>query len=172
MNNEVFFSIDDVDLFIFDFDGVLTNNRVIIDENGMEYVTCNRSDGLGFQALHMLAKKAYIMSTEKNKVVSVRAKKLKVPALIGLEDKASALKKIAAEMQIDLKRVMYVGNDVNDYIAMKLCGFSACPADSHKVVIKTADVVLKTEGGSGVVRDLLENIFKLNLLKILYLRES
>ena len=112
------------------------------------------------------------MSTEKNKVVSVRAKKLRVPALIGLEDKASALKKIAAEMQIHLKRVIYVGNDVNDYIAMKLCGFSACPADSHKEVIKTADVVLKTEGGSGVVRDLLENIFKLNLLEILYLKES
>ena len=66
-------SIDNIDAFVFDFDGVLTNNLVQMDENGTESVSCSRADGLAFDVLKKLNKPAYILSTEKNLVVSWRA---------------------------------------------------------------------------------------------------
>ena len=71
-------SLDNIDVFVFDFDGVLTNNLVQIDENGKESVSCSRADGLAFDVLRKLNKSVYILSTEKNPVVLARAKKLKV----------------------------------------------------------------------------------------------
>ncbi len=66
--------LDDIDALIFDFDGVLTDNKVHLDENGNEWVTCSRSDGLAFDILRKLKKLIFIISTEKNKVVAARAK--------------------------------------------------------------------------------------------------
>ena len=67
-----------------------------------------------------------------------------------------------------MNNIFYVGNDLNDYYAMKLCGFSACPADSHFKIKKISNFTLKVKGGNGVVKDLLEEVFRLNLLEILY----
>ena len=66
---------------------------------------------------------------------------------------------------------MYVGNDLNDYRAMQLCGYAVCPSDSHKLIKETAMITLKTPGGKGVVRELLEDVFKLDLIRILYKEE-
>lgn len=76
-----------IKLLVLDFDGVLTNNYVWITEDGLESVRCNRSDGIGLSRLRSLGIQTYIVSTEKNKVVSTRANKLKTPVLQGVEDK-------------------------------------------------------------------------------------
>ena len=85
VNKEKKFLIDKVNLFIFDFDGVLTDNLVRVDEHGMESVVCNRADGLAFKALNKLKKKTYILSSEKNIVVKQRAKKLNIPIIAVLD---------------------------------------------------------------------------------------
>jgi N-acylneuraminate cytidylyltransferase len=161
-------TLDDIDAFIFDFDGVLTNNLVQIDENGKESVSCSRADGLAFDVLRKLNKPAYILSTEKNLVVKARAKKIKIPAIQGISNKVEAVKGLADKKNYDLKSILYVGNDLNDYQAMKLCGFSVCPADSHPKIKENADITLKTNGGNGIVRELLEDVLGLDLIKILY----
>ena len=61
-----------------------------------------------------------------------------------------------------------MGNDLNDYRVMQLCGYTACPSDSHETIKSIANVVLKTKGGNGIVRELLEDVFKLNFIQILY----
>ena len=160
--------LDDVDIIIFDFDGVLTDNYVHLDQQGNEIVVCSRADGLAFDALRKLNQSVYILSTEKNKVVTARAKKLKVPVIQGVKDKSIAIKDLAVTEGFKLKRVLYLGNDLNDYYAMKLCGFSACPSDSHSKIVSVSNIILKTSGGNGVVRELLEEVLELNLLKILY----
>ena len=161
-------NIGKIDLIIFDFDGVLTNNKVSIDQKGNELVSCNRGDGLGFDVLRKLKKSTYIISTEKNPVVTVRAKKLNVPVLQGVNDKSQALTRLSEEAGIALNRILYLGNDLNDYYAMQLCGYSVCPFDSHPKIKKIASIVLNTCGGEGVVRELLEEIFQLDFLEILY----
>jgi len=161
-------SLDNIDVFVFDFDGVLTNNLVQIDENGTESVSCSRADGLAFDVLRKLNKSVYIMSTEKNPVVLARAKKLKIQALQGIENKADTLSILSESKGYDLSRILYVGNDLNDFHAMKICGYSVCPIDSHIKIKELSNVVLNTSGGKGVVRELLEEVFDLDFIKILY----
>ena len=93
--------IKKIDLIVFDFDGVLTDNKVLIDQKGNETVFCSRSDGLGFDVLKILRKSVYIISTEKNLVVSARAKKLNIPVLQGVSDKAYVIKNLAEEKNVD-----------------------------------------------------------------------
>lgn len=157
----------DLDALIFDFDGVLTDNKVHLDQNGNEWVSCNRSDGLAFIVLEKLKKPTYIISTEKNKIVAARAKKLKTPVLFGIQNKFEVLKKLSIKKRFNLDRTLYVGNDLNDYEALKSCGYSACPSDSHKKIKKISTFKLDAKGGSGVVRELLEEILGLDFLKVI-----
>lgn len=160
--------LDDIDAFIFDFDGVLTNNRVYLNANGQEWVCCNRSDGLAFDVLRALRLPTFILSTEKNPVVAARANKLKVPVLQGVDNKLDALMALASEHNMSLDRILYVGNDLNDYHVMNACGYSVCPADSHEKIKQLATVTLRSNGGEGVIRELLENVMELDFIKILY----
>jgi len=161
-------NIDNIDVFVFDFDGVLTNNLVYVNQEGIESVACSRADGLAFDGLRELVKPTYILSSEKNQIVTTRANKLKIPALQGINNKVEALKEIADKEGFNLKNILYVGNDLNDYQVMKLCGFSVCPADSHPKIKEIASIVLKTNGGNGIARELLEDILGLDFIKILY----
>jgi len=165
---DITISIDQLDALVFDFDGVLTNNRVHLDQYGNEWVSCSRGDGLGFDVLRKLDFPSYILSTEKNPVVAARAKKLKVPAIQGVGNKVEALKKLANEKSYKLDKILYVGNDLNDFKVMQCCGYTACPVDSHPDIKKVAKVVLITRGGEGVVRELLEEVLQLEFIKILY----
>ena len=161
-------SLDNIDAFIFDFDGVLTNNLVYLNQDGQEWVACSRSDGIAFDVLRKLGKPAYILSTEINPIVKARANKLKGPALQGVNDKAKTLSLLMEEQKYNLSKVMYVGNDLNDYEAMLICGFSACPADSHKKIKSISNIHLQTNGGNGVVRELLEEVLGVDFIKILF----
>ena len=161
-------SLDDIDAFVFDFDGVLTNNLVQIDENGKESVSCSREDGLALDVLKKLDKPAYILSTEKNLVVKARARKLNIPVLQGINNKSEAILELTSSQGYNLDNVFYVGNDLNDYFVMQLCGFTACPADSHPKIKNISDITLNSTGGCGVVRELLEEVLNLDFLKILY----
>jgi YrbI family 3-deoxy-D-manno-octulosonate 8-phosphate phosphatase len=157
--------LDQLDAIVFDFDGVLTDNRVWIDQDGRESICCNRSDGLAFDVLRTRKTKLFILSTENNKVVTQRAKKLQIPVFQGVREKRKSLEMISQQEAISLKKTMFVGNDLNDYNAMAICGHSACPADSHKKIIELAKIVLKTKGGEGIVRELVEGIFEIDILK-------
>ncbi len=161
-------SLENIDIFVFDFDGVLTNNLVHLDQDGKEGVTCSRADGLAFDVLRKLNKPAFILSTEENPVVAMRAKKLNISVIQNISDKVEAIKNLASKNSYNLQNILYVGNDINDYLVMRLCGYSACPADSHKKIREISDIVLKTNGGKGVVRELLEDVLDLDFIKILY----
>ena len=161
-------NIDDIDAFVFDFDGVLTNNLVYLNQEGVESVACSRADGLAFDVLRKLNKPAFILSTEKNLVVTMRAKKLKIQAIQKVSDKVLAIKELAVENNYNLNKILYVGNDLNDYLVMKVCGYTACPVDSHLKIKEISKYILTTKGGNGVVRELLEQILNLDFIEILY----
>ena len=161
-------NLKNIDAFVFDFDGVLTDNRVYVDQDGKESVCCNRSDGLAFEALRKLKLPTFILSSESNPVVAARAKKLQIPVLHGIKDKRKALLELCSQNNYDFKRIFYIGNDLNDFHVMKDCVYSACPSDSHSLINKISKFTLSSRGGDGVVREILESIFKLDLLEILY----
>ncbi|MEI6070655.1 MAG: HAD hydrolase family protein [Verrucomicrobiae bacterium] len=148
---------------VFDFDGVLTDDKVYMDQDGREMVCCSRKDGIGFDILRKTGIKLFILSTETNPVVSKRAEKLRVPAIQGATDKADSLRQIADQESLDLASTLFVGNDINDLPAIRLCGHSACPADAHPSVKAAVTHVLTTPGGQGVTREIIEKILKIDL---------
>ncbi len=145
-------------IIVSDFDGVMTDNQVWINENGEETVMVSRADGMGIEMLRSCGIEVIIMSTETNAVVSARAKKLKIPVLQAVKDKGITLKKYCDERNINLSDVMYVGNDINDLPALKIAGYKVVPNDAYKQVKDIADVVLRTNGGQGVLREIAEII--------------
>ena len=167
MENKII-NVNELDALVIDFDGVLTNDRVYLDENGVESVRCHRGDGLAFDVLRKLNIPAFILSTEKNSVVAMRAKKLKIQAIQGISNKVTALLSLIDTECFNIEKVLYVGNDLNDYRVMQLCGFTACPADSHEKIKQVSTVILKTNGGDGVVRELIEQVMDIDIVKIMY----
>lgn len=160
--------ISKVRLFSLDFDGVLTNNKVLLNENGEEFVSCSRGDGLAFDALRKFGIQAIILSTEKNRVVSARACKLQIEAIQGVVNKKDTLQEIINEKQLKKDEVVFIGNDINDIDAMSLCSITFCPSDSHQSVKEIASIVLESRGGDDIIREILEKHFKIDLYKFLY----
>jgi YrbI family 3-deoxy-D-manno-octulosonate 8-phosphate phosphatase len=148
-----------VQLVVFDFDGVFTDNTVYVDENGIESVRCWRSDGIGLSRLRMIGVQTLILSTEVNPVVSARAKKMNSECLQGIDDKARTLKEYCTGHQIDLKRVAFVGNDVNDISALKLVGLPIGVSDSYPEIFPHVQFRTLRRGGEGAVREVCDLIF-------------
>ena len=147
-----------IELIVYDFDGVITDNRVIVFQDGTEAVIVNRADGLGVDYLRNESIPQMILSTESNPVVQARAKKLKIDVIQNCDNKKTALLKLCKEKGYDLAKVVYVGNDLNDIEAMKIVGYPIAPADAHPDIIDIASFVTKAKGGEGVVRELADKI--------------
>jgi len=143
-----------IKLIIYDFDGVMTDNRALLMDDGREAVFIHRGDGLAVGGIKKMGIPQITISTEKNPIVAVRAKKLGIPVVQAVEDKKKVVERILKERKIDRKDVVFVGNDLNDEGAMRLVGFPIAPADASKPIKKIAKIVLSTRGGYGVVREL------------------
>ncbi len=141
-----------------DFDGCLTDDRVWLNQEGEEFVAANRKDGLAVKRLKNLGIQVVIASTETNKVVLARGNKMGVDVLQGLEDKAGAIEQYLNQNNLTWKDVWYIGNDINDLGAIKRASLSLCPGDAVKKVRKTVDVVLKTNGGYGILEEIVTSL--------------
>ena len=143
-----------------DFDGCLTDDRVWLNQEGEEFVAANRKDGLAIKRLNNLGIQVVIASTETNKVVLARGNKMGVEVLQGMVDKAKSIDQYLIQSNLTWNDVWYVGNDVNDLGAIDKAHLSICPADAVRKVRKTVDIVLRTNGGRGVLSEIateLEN---------------
>lgn len=151
-------SVLDVDALVTDFDGVHTDDSVLVGQDGSEYVTVDRGDGMGISLLRAAGVPTLILSTEVNPVVAARAAKLRVDVRQGLENKTAALLAWTAERGLDLDRVAYLGNDVNDLACLELVGWPLAVPDAHPRVLAAARLVLGSPGGHGAVREAAERI--------------
>ncbi|MFE7934430.1 cytidylyltransferase domain-containing protein [Streptomyces sp. NPDC057456] len=144
----------DIDAVVLDFDGTQTDDRVLIDSDGREFVSVHRGDGLGIAALRRSGLRMLILSTEQNPVVAARARKLRLPVLHGIDRKDLALKQWCEEQGIAPERVLYVGNDVNDLPCFALVGWPVAVASAHDVVRGAARAVTTLPGGDGAIREI------------------
>jgi 3-deoxy-D-manno-octulosonate 8-phosphate phosphatase (KDO 8-P phosphatase) len=145
-------------LLVYDFDGVLTDNKAYVDQHGNEMVQVSRADGLGISGIRKLGIEQIILSTETNPVVTARAKKLELFCIQGVDDKSKALADYCVNHQIDLNEVAYVGNDLNDLEVMKLIGTTFCPADAHRSIKDISQFILESKGGEGVSREIFDQL--------------
>ena len=147
-----------IKLIVFDFDGVFTDNTVIVDQHGVESVKCWRSDGLGISNLLSLGVEVRIVSSEVNPVVNARAKKLKIACIQAVEDKADTILAISKELNISLDEIAYVGNDINDIGALKIVGFPIAVLDAYPDIQQYVFYITKKAGGFGAVREVCDLI--------------
>jgi len=153
-----------VQLLVLDFDGVLTDNRVWVDQDGREMVAANRSDSLWLNMLREKGVQVFVISKETNPVVAARCNKMNVPYIQGENDKQTALQKLLKERGVDPAQAVYCGNDVNDLACFPLVGWAVAVADSIPAVMCQADYVLTRPGGHGAVQELCELILTGNRL--------
>ena len=156
LDGETFEKLRLLQAIFFDFDGVFTDNRVIVSENGQESVICNRSDGIGLRMLRSLGLEMMIISTETNRVVSERAQKLKVSCIHGCENKLETMNTILAEKGIAAEHAAFVGNDINDSDCLKNVGVSVCVQDAFPEIKQISTIILQKNGGEAAVREFCE----------------
>ena len=142
-----------VQAVVTDFDGVLTDNRVHIDQDGRESVVCSRADGWGISRLQEAGVVVACISTEENPVVQARCTKLKIPCKHGQRDKLSVLKDFLNEHSIPAEQCMYIGNDTNDRACLEYAGIAVVPRDAAPQVTLLADWQTQAAGGKGVLRE-------------------
>ena len=146
-------TLNQIKAVIFDFDGVFTDNRVIVSTTGEEFVICDRGDGMGTNLLAAAGIKMLILSKEKNAVVTSRGKKLNIEVIQGCDDKLPELIKWLQKNNVDAQQAAYIGNDINDLECLKHVGVPVIPADAHHSVIDTATWILQHNGGRGAIRE-------------------
>lgn len=142
-------------ILVLDFDGVFTDNRVLVAEDGTESVICDRGDG---HAIADLAKRlpTVVLSTETNPVVAARCRKLGIDFVQGLGDrKVDALVGLLAEREIAPADAMFVGNDANDLECLQLVGAPVVVADAVAEVRVASKYILSARGGRGALRELV-----------------
>jgi len=149
---------EQISAIVFDFDGVMTDNKVIVGTDGREEVVCDRSDGMGIEMLKRLGLPILVLSKERNQVVTARAGKLGVECLQGIDDKLSALESWARHNGVDLTRTIYVGNDINDITCLERVGYPVVVADAHPAVVPYGRILLSHRGGYGAVREICDRI--------------
>ena len=148
-----------IKLAIFDFDGVFTDNKVLVSEDGIESVTCCRSDGIGISRIAKIGIQSYVVSTETNPVVKVRCNKLKVSVIQGVEDKQEAIKNLCKSLKLSPKECLFLGNDINDISALKMVGCPLAVADSYSEIDRYVIYKTKAKGGEGAVREICDLIY-------------
>ena len=144
-----------VEMLVMDFDGVFTDDRVWVDEDGHEMIAALRSDALGLRILReKTGIKVLVLSREANPVVAARCRKMNVPFLQGVMDKAAVLLETLQKEDIAPANVIYVGNDIVDLPCFPIVGCAIAPANSYPLVLQEADIVLEKNGGQGAIREL------------------
>jgi YrbI family 3-deoxy-D-manno-octulosonate 8-phosphate phosphatase len=145
-------------LVVFDFDGVMTDNAVWVAEDGREGVRCSRGDGMGITLLRRAGIPVLVLSTETNVVVLARCRKLKIECIHGCVDKTKTFQQVLAERHLDVARVVFVGNDVNDVGCLQAAGCGVVVGDAHPEAQAAADGALQQPGGNGAVREICDLI--------------
>ena len=147
-------------LLILDVDGTLTDASIYYGDNNIEIKAFSAKDGAILKPMRSLGIELVFLTGRESQAVRRRAGDLNATAIQGIDDKAAELHKILAERQVRPEQCAYVGDDLNDYSAMKLCGFKACPADAVMEIRELCDYVSPFNGGHGAVRDICEEILK------------
>ena len=151
---------DDIRLLVLDFDGVVTDNHVYVDDEGKEMVMAYRSDSIGVQALQKAGIQVIVLSSEMNPVVTARCRKMGISAVQGVLDKPVILQEYLHQQMIKNEQVVYLGNDINDTPCFSLVGCAVVVADAQPEAIRQADRVLTRKGGFGAVREMCDIILQ------------
>lgn len=152
-----------IKLLLMDCDGVLTDGRIMLLENGDEQKTFNVRDGHGIVLVHRAGLKTGIISGRSSSFVQKRAWELGMPQEFvwqGCHNKIETCEDVLTRAQLDASEVAYIGDDVTDIPIMQRVGLAVAVADAEEETKRAAHFVTERTGGNGAVREVTDLILK------------
>lgn len=150
-----------IKLLLMDCDGVLTDGRIWLFENGEEQKGFHTRDGLGIELWHRAGLKSGIISGRNSSAVERRARGLGMSFVVqGVTEKVEAFTETLAQAGVTNEEVAYIGDDLNDIPLMMRSGLGIAVADAALETRKRAHYVTQLAGGYGAVREVIELILK------------
>jgi len=153
----------DVKAFVFDIDGVLSTQTIELSLWGVPLRTVNLRDGY---AIQLAVKKGYNVGVISGASSKEYIKRLRI---LGVSDiflnsrrKTESMQELAEKWKVDLRNILYMGDDIPDFEVMKMVGLPACPADADSEIKQISDYISDKKGGEGCVRDVIEQALRLH----------
>lgn len=154
---------EEVKIFVFDIDGVLTDSMLLAQESGELLRRMNIKDGYALQLAVKKGYKVWIISGGHSTASQKRLENLGITDVhIGVKDKLELLKELLAKNNLEAKNALFMGDDMPDIATLKYCGLATCPNDAAVEVANVAHYISPLKGGSGCVRDVIEKVLKIN----------
>ena len=155
--NDISIDKSKIKMVLSDVDGCLTDGGMYYSEKGDEIKKFNAKDGMAFS---LLKEKGYITGIVTGENVDLNKRRVVKIGLdvyeYGTKDKLETLNKICKQYNISMENILYIGDDNNDIDILKNVGISCCPNDAIDEVKRLSTIKLKTNGGHGVVREVLD----------------
>ncbi len=148
-------------LLLLDVDGVLTDGRILFDNNGVETKAFDVRDGHGLKLLQRAGFRLGIITGRQSRVVEVRARELGIDILVqGVKDKMVPYREMLASLGLKDEEVAYVGDDLVDLPILRRVGFAATVADGYEEIKPLVHFVTTRPGGRGAVREVCDLLLK------------
>jgi 3-deoxy-D-manno-octulosonate 8-phosphate phosphatase (KDO 8-P phosphatase) len=143
-----------IKLFVCDIDGVFSDGRIYLGNNGEELKAFHTKDGYGIKALGASGVDVAVITGRTSNIVATRMTALNVKHIVqGQEDKLPALKLMAEKYQLTAEQIAYIGDDMPDFECMNWVGLSIAVQDAHPSILAIADYSTSIRGGFGAVRE-------------------
>ena len=153
--------LNSITTFIFDVDGVLTDNSVHVTPTGEMLRIMNIRDGYAMKAAIESGYNICIISGGSNEGVRIRLKNLGLTDIhLASPDKVVTFNEYIQLHNINAERVLYMGDDIPDYHVMQLVGLPACPQDASPEIKAISKYISHKKGGKGAVREIIEQVMK------------
>ena len=162
MNKKIIQQCRKIKVVITDVDGVLTDGGMFYSHEGDIMKKFHTRDGMGVTLLRKNNIPTIIITKEKNKIISKWAKKMGIETVYdGILRKEKALSEITKKMNVSESELCYIGDDVNDIEILKKVGLSVCPYDAIELAKKISNIITKSKGGEGVLREVADTILSI-----------
>ncbi|MCP4320774.1 MAG: 3-deoxy-manno-octulosonate-8-phosphatase KdsC [Psychromonas sp.] len=146
-----------IKLLICDVDGVFSDGRIYLGDQGEELKAFHTKDGFGMKAIMQIGIEIAIITGRKSNIVENRMSALGVTYIKqGIENKLNVYHSLLKELNLNADEVAYIGDDVVDLPVMQACGLGIAVCDAHPLVLQGADLITKTNGGFGAVREICD----------------
>ena len=150
-----------INTFIFDYDGVMTDGKIILNNEGEPFRNANVKDGYALQLVQKLGYNVAVISGGYSPSMHKRFEALKISdVFLGVADKLVVLKDYIQKKGLSPEQIVYMGDDIPDYLAMEYVGVPVCPSDAAEEIKRISVYISHQPGGNGCVRDIIDQVLK------------
>ena len=152
-------SLSKTRLLVLDFDGVMTDGGIYLNDNGDSFRRFDVKDGLGIKLLQSHLVHIAIISGSNSKIIHARGEALGIKIIkVGISDKLSELKSIQKKLNVTPSETLFLGDDINDLIVLDSVNLFISPSNAHNACKQRASLVANSKGGHGFIREIVDQI--------------